>query len=232
MNDNEKMITLSFSLEQVCNDILTKCNQISKTVRDEALEDIRADVQTPDDPESRSIINRALTEAFGDLKTAMQRYLKTGRTSDNNLLERIVSDRTYVQARDTNGKLLYTCKVSGTDTVVYEDSVGVYKRESDGSSVTPDAGTLAPIWSSEIDTLTYETVTLVLYIPNFNVSVTAALESNSHKYLVEYALSQFLSDQLADKGAEYAEKANLTYGKVLKNLNSRDRFNMRKPSWI
>ena len=80
--------------------------------------------------------------------------------------------------------------------------------------------------------LVYEKVEMKLYIPNFNVSVTAALESNSHKYLVEYVLSQFLADQLADKGAEYAEKANLTYGKILKNLAARDRFNMRKPSWI
>ena len=239
---NEKEITLSFDLEQVCNDILTKCNQISKTVRDEALEDIRSDVQTPDDPETRSIINRAITEAFGDLKVACQRYLKTGRTTDNNLLERIVTGVTYVvedrqvQVLDDENRAVYTCEVSGVPTDVYKDGDD-WKSEATDEVVTPDETPVPKtetrqVTTDEVDTITYETVTMILYIQNFNVSVTAALESNCHRYLVQYALSEFLSDELAEKGAEYRAKADSTYAKVLKNLLARDRFNMRKPTWI
>lgn len=110
---NEKIITLSFDLEQVANDVLAKCNLISKTIKDEALEDIRASIQEPDDPETRSIINRAVTEAFGNVKVACQRYLRTGRVTDNNLLEQMVSNVTYVV--DGHGD-----PTDEIDTITYE----------------------------------------------------------------------------------------------------------------
>ena len=84
-------IKLTFMLEQFCNDLLTKCNNVSKTIRDEALADIKADVSNPDGEETRSIICRACTEAFGNVKYAAQRFMKTGRTEDSNILERLVS---------------------------------------------------------------------------------------------------------------------------------------------
>lgn len=84
-------ITLTFGMEQFCNDLLARCNSISKTIRDEALADIRADVSNPDGAETRSIICRAATEAWGNVKYAAQRFLTTGRTEDNNNLERLVS---------------------------------------------------------------------------------------------------------------------------------------------
>lgn len=84
-------ITLAFSMEQFCNDLLAKCNNVSKTIRDEALADIKADVSNPDGEETRSIICRAATEAFGNVKYAAQRYLTTGRTEDNNNLEKLLT---------------------------------------------------------------------------------------------------------------------------------------------
>ena len=87
----EKEITLTFYLEQVCNDILAKCNLIGKSIRDEAMNDIKADIMTPDSQETLSVICRATTEAFANLKIASQRYQVVGRTADNNLLERLVA---------------------------------------------------------------------------------------------------------------------------------------------
>lgn len=187
---NIKTINLSFDLEQVANDILTKCNLISIAIKDEALEDIRANVQEPDNPETRSIINRAVTEAFGHVKVACQRYLKVGRIADSNLLERMVRSVTYVKDNE------------GHDT-------------------------------DEIDSIEYETVALELAIPNFNVAVTDALKSDIHLYVVDYAMGRFLQDQVADKAGEYAALANeRDYPNIQKDLNARERFNMRKPSWI
>lgn len=244
----EKKITLTFDLEQVANDILTKCNLISTSIRDEALADIRANVMEPDNPELRSIINRSVTEAFGEVKKACQRYMKVGRTEDNNLLERMVKSVTYtkkdveVQDMDENNHLLYTCTVGGLPAVVYtEDDGTTWKDETSGNTVVPDA-TPEPkmvtktVTTDEIDTIEYEEVELELYIPNFNVSVTDALKSHIHKFVVDYTMGRFLQDQVADKAAEYAAMAegsdNSDMNKIRHDLTARERFNMRKPSWI
>lgn len=188
--NNEKKIQLTFDLEQVANDVLSKCNLISQSIRDEAMDDIKANVLEPDNPETRSIVNRALTEAFGEVKVICQRYLKVGRTIDNNVLERMVKGVVYVQDSQ------------GLDT-------------------------------DEIDHLIYESVKLELYIPNFNVAVTDSLKSNIHKYVVDYIMWRFLQDQLADKAGEYKTLADgEDRAKIIKDLNARDRFNMRKPAWV
>lgn len=187
---NVKEINLSFDLGQILNDVLVKCNLISSGIKDEAQADIRASIMAPDSPETRSIINRALTEAFGNAKVACQRYLRTGRTADNNMLEQMVKSVTY---------------------------------KVDGEGHTTD----------EIDTITYETIELNLFIPNFNVSVTDALKSSIHKYVVDYIMGRFLQDQQADKAGEYAALADgKDYQQIVSNLNSPERFNVRKPSWI
>ena len=242
---NEKKITLSFDLEQVANDILVKCNLISTSIREEAMEDIKANVQEPDNPETRSIINRAVTEAFGNVKGMCQRYLKVGRTTDNNMLEQIVSDIEYVkeevevQAVDEDDHLLYTCTESAVEHTVYtEDEGTTWKDATSGNAVVPD-DTPEPkvvtktVTTDEIDTITYETIVLELFIQNFNVAATDALKSAIHKYVVDYAMGRFLQDQLSDKAAEYKALADgEDSGSIIHFLNSRERFNMRKPSWI
>ena len=240
----EKQITLSFDLGQVANDILEKCNLISQSIRDEAMEDIKANVMEPDNPETRSIINRSLTEAFGEVKVLCQRYLKVGRTVDDNDLERMVRSATYpkkiitVQDEDDNGHLLYTCTESDTPHVVYNDG-GIWKDSTTGNAVTPDATPEPKMVEKEVDdydnptSIQYETVILVLWIPNFNVSVTDGLKSSIHKFVVDYIMARFLQDQLADKAAEYKALADGEDSqKIIRNLNARDRFNVRKPSWV
>lgn len=246
---NIKTINLSFDLEQVANDILTKCNLISIAIKDEALEDIRANVQEPDNPETRSIINRAVTEAFGHVKVACQRYLKVGRINDNNNLERMVKNLTTTKEyRDVqvtyNGHPVYTVNIDGVQTDIYldgDDASNDWKKVSDGSVVFVEEfdGSYRPkmerklVDTGNVDSIEYETVALELAIPNFNVAVTDALKSDIHLYVVDYAMSRFLQDQVADKASEYASLANeRDYPNIQKDLNARERFNMRKPSWI
>ena len=239
---NEKKINLEFDLEQVCNDVLVKCNQISQSVRDEAMEDIKANVLEPDNPESRSIINRAVTEAFGEVKVICQRYLKVGRTVDNNVLERIIKKVTYTKKRavDSQGRELYTVwKGEGPDGVFetcykednkYYTEAGVLFYEDDGAT---DAEVTELYVDDEIDTMEYEKIPLELFIPNFNVAVTDHLKSSIHKYVVDYIMSRFLQDQLADKAAEYKGLADgEDRAMIIRDLYARDRFNFRKPSWV
>lgn len=246
---NVKEINLSFDLGQILNDVLVKCNLISSGIKDEAQADIRASIMAPDSPETRSIINRALTEAFGNAKVACQRYLRTGRTVDNNMLEQMVKSVTYKEAErqkvDDNGHLLFDCtETTGepavtTPHVVYKDVNGelvTWKDSTTNNTVTPDdtpTPKMETYTTDEIDTITYETIELNLFIPNFNVSVTDALKSSIHKYVVDYIMGRFLQDQQADKAGEYAALADgKDYQQIVSNLNSPERFNVRKPSWI
>lgn len=114
----EKKIQLTFDLGEVCNDILAKCNLISQSVKDEALADIKANIMEPDSPETRSIICRAVTEAFGKAKVACSRWLKSGRSTDTNTLERLA----HMEEQTT--------KVTGTDGQQTEQKVEVEKYES------------------------------------------------------------------------------------------------------
>lgn len=174
---NRKQITLNFSMEQVCNDILSRCYVVSQGLVEEAQKDIRAIIESPDSDETRSIINRAVTEAIANIKLAAQRYLTTGRVEDNNNLERLVK--------------------SGTDG----------------------------------GTLVYETVTLTLEIPNWNIAVTDALKSHMHRYIVDYVMSQFLADSYADKAEQYAASVSADYKNIQSDLLSRDNYTLRRPSF-
>lgn len=108
-----KEILLTFDLEQVCNDLLAKCYLVSQSIRDKALEDIKASISTPDSQETRSIICRAITEAFGKTKVACQRYLTVGRTADSNILERLVKGVTYTKDQAGND-------TDEVDQIIYE----------------------------------------------------------------------------------------------------------------
>ncbi len=45
---DRKLITLKFSMEQVCNDVLARCYVVSQGMVDEAQKDIRANIESPD----------------------------------------------------------------------------------------------------------------------------------------------------------------------------------------
>ncbi len=251
---DKKRITLTFNLGQVCDDVLAKCNLISKGIRDEAMADIKADIQEPDGPETRSIICRAVTESFGEVKKLAMRYMTTGRTTDNNNLERLVQSVTYkkgtvdVQTKDSAENLLYVGKENvddvPTDVDVYYANDG-WKRSHDAPSEADEPVNLiegtTPVMKThqeeqeteEINTITYETITLVMDIPNFNVAVTDHLKSMIHKYVVDWVMFRFLQDQVSDKAAEYKGLADGDdRAEIVTDLNARDNFTMRKPSWV
>lgn len=209
--DNKKKIKLTFSLEEVCNDILAKCNLISKGIQEEALADIKADIASPDSDETRSIICRGVTEAFGEVKKAAQRWMTTGRTTDNNNLERLVKKVTYMQG----------------NVEIYKDSQGAWKAVSDDSTVTvTDEDALT------VHTIEYESIELQMAIPNFNTAVTDALKSHCHKYVVDYTMGRFLQDQLVDKAGEYKKLADEDdMPRIMEDLNAREEFGKRKPTF-
>lgn len=210
---DRKLITLNFSMEQVCNDILARCYVVSQGMVDEAQKDIRANIESPDSDETRSIINRAVTEAIANIKLAAQRYQTTGRVEDNNNLERLVKGiRKYA----------YTDNENGTWTEVI--TTIIYGEKNETTATVNKAG-------KDREETIYETVTLKLEIPNWNVAVTDALKSHCHRYIVDYVMSQFLMDQFADKAGTYGESATADYNNIKSDLLSRDNYTLRRPSF-
>ena len=210
---DRKLITLDFSMEQVCNDILARCYVVSQGMVDEAQKDIRANIESPDSDETRSIINRAVTEAIANIKLAAQRYQTTGRVEDNNNLERLVKGiRKYA----------YTDNKNGTWTEVVTTIID--GEENETTATVNKAG-------KDREETIYETVTLKLEIPNWNVAVTDALKSHCHRYIVDYVMSQFLMDQFADKAGNYGESATADYNNIKSDLLSRDNYTLRRPSF-
>lgn len=210
---DRKLITLNFGMEQVCNDVLARCYVVSQGMVDEAQKDIRANIESPDSDETRSIINRAVTEAIGNIKLAAQRYLTTGRVEDNNNLERLVKG---------TRKYAYTDNKNGTWTEVVTTTID--GEESETTATVSKAG------KDRVENI-YETVTLNLEIPNWNVAVTDALKSHCHRYIVDYVMSQFLMDQFADKAGTYGESATADYNNIKSDLLSRDNYTLRRPSF-
>lgn len=210
---DRKLITLNFSMEQVCNDVLARCYVVSQGMVDEAQKDIRANIESPDSDETRSIINRAVTEALGNIKLAAQRYLTTGRVEDNNNLERLVKG---------TRKYAYTDNKNGTWTEVVTTIIDGEEHET--TATVNKAG-------KDREENIYETVTLKLEIPNWNVAVTDALKSHCHRYIVDYVMSQFLMDQFADKAGTYGESATADYNNIKSDLLSRDNYTLRRPSF-
>ncbi len=208
-----KKITLNFSMEQVCNDVLARCFAVSQGLVDDAQKDIRANIESPDADETRSIINRAVTEAIGNLKVAAQRYLTTGRVEDNNNLERLV---------ECVKKYSYTDNNNGTWTEV----VTTIKdgEETETTSTVNKKG-------QDREEMEYETVTLVLEIPNWNIAVTDALKSHMHRYIVDYVMTQFLIDQYPNAAERYAASVEADYKNVKSDLLSRDNYTKRRPSF-
>lgn len=210
---DRKLITLNFSMEQVCNDVLARCYVVSQGMVDEAQKDIRANIESPDSDETRSIINRAVTEAIANIKLAAQRYQTTGRVEDNNNLERLVKGiRKYA----------YTDNENGTWTEVVTTIID--GEENEATATVNKAG-------KDREETIYETVTLKLEIPNWNVAVTDALKSHCHRYIVDYVMSQFLMDQFADKAGTYGESATADYNNIKSDLLSRDNYTLRRPSF-
>ena len=210
---DRKLITLNFGMEQVCNDVLARCYVVSQGMVDEAQKDIRANIESPDSDETRSIINRAVTEAIGNIKLAAQRYLTTGRVEDNNNLERLVKG---------TRKYAYTDNKNGTWTEVVTTIID--GEENETTATVSKAG-------KDREENIYETVTLKLEIPNWNVAVTDALKSHCHRYIVDYVMSQFLMDQFADKAGTYGESATADYNNIKSDLLSRDNYTLRRPSF-
>lgn len=206
----EKKITIDIYLEQTCNDLVTECNLIGKNLPTGSdnksvnySRQLMADIMSPDDGETRSIVMRAHTEALGNVKRACRKYLTSGRTEDDNKLERLATV-TYKPTYETDG--------NGNPT---------------STPATDENGHI--IYSDEVDEVEYEKVELEMVIPGWDTAVTDALKNHIHKYIVDYVMWRFLQNQHDPKCAEYKKLADDEDMPLIEeDLTMRDRLANRK----
>ena len=70
----EKKISLSFDIGEILQDILVACNLISTGMGDDVALEVKSNIKEPDGENTRTLISRGVTEAFGKVKVACSRY--------------------------------------------------------------------------------------------------------------------------------------------------------------
>lgn len=225
----ERTITIELRLKETTDDVVAACNMISKNLGEAASEELKSDIASPYDVESRSIICRAHTEAFGNLKYKAMKYLTTGRTEDDNRLERLVRSSSTVTT--PNNTFSTSTAYEAGDKCVYQSKA--WEFVTDKSAGSWDANVVKEISFKTEVTATFETVTLVMKIPNFNTSATDALKNFAHKYIVDYVMWRFLQNQANDKAGEYkelADKEDLV--NFEQALLAREKMGNASPTWV
>lgn len=204
-----KTVNLTFYADQIAYDLLSNCNLIKNLLKEGLTEDLKASIECPDSDETKALICRAVTEAWGRVKYLCQRYLRSGRTTDTNVLERLCYER--LVTNNTDGVTL----------------------QSAGEAQT--SGTVSGSTTAATTELVWEQLKLTLYIPNFNTAVTDILKSTIHKYITDYVTYRFLQNIAPEKSAEYLSLADGDGGgsdQIIIYLNTREAFVRRRPSFF
>lgn len=237
-------ISITLKRQEIVNDVYTACNVIARTMRkNPEAEESAGEIMTPDDPLTKPLVARSLTEAFGEVKSVCQAYMLFGRFTDDNRLEKI-DDRNSFEEEVKSSPVKTDCKyrfltgIPYVITVISETDVKVMDEEGTilarGTEMKFDH---TPVRTDEYLTLESESVTnvqihykwgdfgkyeLLMEMPNrFNPSITETIKSYAHKLMVDYTVSQVLKDQYTEKANEYAQQFALDKENLRKSLVSR-----------
>ena len=224
-----KTINLTFYADQIAYDLLENCNLIKNLLKEGLTEDLKASIESPDSDETKALICRATTEAWGRVKYLCQRYLRSGRTEDSNTLERLCHKVLVPIAQPmTTEELQGNASQNPTGT---EGATERAREELPGGSHDIED---EPVDAFE-EKIVWEELKLTLHIPNFNTAVTDALKSAIHKYITDYITSRFLQNLAPEKSAEYKALADGDSGdadQIVIYLNTREVFTRRTPSFF
>lgn len=220
-------IDIQIKRKEIVNDILVNCNIIARSLqKNPETEELAGELMTPDDEQTKPVVARALTEAFGEVKRICQKYLVLGRYRDDNRLERIDETNRYVENVEANPAateckyhlltgIPYTVKATSTEEVKIMDDEG--STLAQGTDIEFD---YTPVRMNECLTVSSRDTTTVaitylwgyfghyevrLDMPEcFNISMTETVKSCTHRMMVDYAMYAILKDQYAEKAKEYA----------------------------
>lgn len=250
----ERMITIVLKKQQIVNDVSVECNLIGRTLqKNEDMAEIASEIMSPDDDESKPVIARSMTEAFGEVKKVCQRYLVYGRDTDDNRLEGI--DETFRYKESVTSSTAGTnasFKLPKNEKVTIKVESASFVSVSVGSEVLNSS-----IKSGSIDyTSTTDNAVLTIksdqpYVvelsysygdfgsyelslsmpPSFNIGVTETLKSNAHRMIVDYTMQALLRNQFPEKSQVYAQSFDQDAERLRSTLRARLRWGRRAPDW-
>lgn len=230
---NELMkISIYLNRKEIVNDVIAKSNIIGRSlVKDPQTEELAGEIMTPDSEETKPLIARALTEAFGEVKRICQKYLIYGRLTDDNRLEKIDETNKYkeeIEASPLNTEckyqlltgIKYIISVSGESDkeikVMNDEENSLYRGKGNFkftyTPVREDEHLIIYSTSTNHIMITYQwgdfgKYEIYLDMPeSFNIGITETVKNCAHKMMVDYVMSSILKDQLADKSKEYASQ--------------------------
>ena len=222
-------ISINLKKQEIVNDVTVMCNLIARQLsKNPATEELSGELMTPDDEQTKPVVARALTEAFGEVKRTCAAYLIYGRYTDDNRLEKIDESNRYEETVISRAGGT-ACKYHMLTGIPYLINV----TSTVAAQVTDNEGNLlgrgteirikyTPIRMNEYLTvktteeakvsITYTwgdfgTYEMRLNMPEcFNIGITETVKNCAHKMMTDYVMSHVLKDQLPEKGAEYASR--------------------------
>lgn len=246
---NEKPILINLFKKQVLNDIKTECSFIGRALQREKETEEQAElIMDIDNPSTRPILSRGMTEGFGEVKRVCQRYLVLGRDIDDNRLERINEMNRYAETIP-NGQGGYFLLKGRKYKIMVEADSPVGLTSSSGSAIAtinckgeteyiPDQTECINFTSESTEIkVTYlhgefGTYKLELSVPcNFNVGVTETIKSCSHRAIVDYTVYTLLINQWPEKAALYKERTESDLEGIRTALRSRTSYYRCAPDW-
>ena len=246
---SEQPVLISLHKKQIVNDVSVECSIIGKILqRNAETEEQGGDIMIPDDEQTKPIIARAITEGFSEVKRVCQRYLITGRDTDDNRLERINEMNKYSESitnkqgrYDLLSGTPYIIKVEADHPVTLVSTSGIKIDTVSGSSqieYTPSmTGCISLETSAKSVVLTYffgkfGTLDLELTMPsNYNLGMTETAKSCAHRMIVDYVMYALLLNQYPEKSAIYRERVNVDAEGLRNALQSRTRFCRHAQDW-
>ena len=243
-------IRINIRRKEIVSDVLANCNLIARSLaKKPETEELAGEIMTPDDEQTKPIVARALTEAFGEVKRTCQEYLIYGRLTDDNRLERIDETNRHEETVEAapqgtachyhllTGILYRITATASKELRLADDEGNTLARGTDISldytPVRTDEYLTVACSETTSATVTYRWGDFGRYEvrldmpPRFNIGMTETVKNCIHRLMTDYVMQAVLRDQYPDKAAEYATRFDSDRKALRDALLSRTRY--RRP---
>lgn len=256
----EIIIEIELDKKQIVNDVALECNQLGRTMGHQSgLEELAADIMTPDDNETKPIVARSLTEAIDIVKSTCHRYLTMGRLKDDNRRETILGATKEEQTAESGVPCEFSMGIKkgrkyeitqgatgyASATVSLKTSEGkqtllgelggktqslTFYAESDGVIIVQHTGEVDAVYT--LSDKTASIFRLQLEMPSsFNPGMTSAIKSASHRIMVDYVMAQVLKNQQVEKYQTYMQLVEADRSMLRSALRTRSVYRRRAADW-
>lgn len=243
-----RTILINLFKKQILNDVAIEANMMARVLRrNPETEDQANDLMDLTDELNYPTLARAMTEGFGEVKQVCQRYLVTGRDTDDNRLERPEEAPKYEETvksglcgYDLICGIPYVIAVEAAEPVTVLSANGVVLGNSLEGSIKYTPATTGRIkvetHAEEVHLSYYygkpSSLELELLMPvTFNLGVTETMKSSAHRMIVDHVIYTLLLNQWPEKSAIYRERFQADADSLRNALQARTGFCRHAEDW-